>query len=114
MGRYRIVFFAVLMVSIAVQGFSCAAPEVPEGTDWHQWLGPNRDGTTPDSDWNPEALKDMKIFWQVSVGAGRSSPVLAGPRRSSPGDFFTLSVRTRANRRFAAYGRTRARKFGSS
>ena len=70
----RLLIVLVAMV-VATQGFCGAAPE---GTDWHQWRGPNRDGTTPVSDWNPEALNDLRILWQSNVGVGNSSPVIAG------------------------------------
>jgi outer membrane protein assembly factor BamB len=44
--------------------------------DWPQWLGPNRDGTSP------EAIKpwkgDLKVLWRKPVGPGHSSPVIAG------------------------------------
>src|SRR5438067_13757517 len=46
--------------------------------DWPQWLGPNRDGTSP------EVVKPWteapKVLWRVAVGEGHSSPVVAGSR----------------------------------
>jgi outer membrane protein assembly factor BamB len=44
--------------------------------DWPQWLGPNRDGSSPEivAPW-----KDApKAVWRVPVGDGHSSPVVAG------------------------------------
>jgi hypothetical protein len=46
--------------------------------DWPQWLGPNRDGSTPEivAPW-----KDApKVVWRAPVGEGHSSPVVAGRR----------------------------------
>lgn len=44
--------------------------------DWPQWLGPNRDATTP------ETIKPwkgaLKVLWRQKVGPGHSSPVIAG------------------------------------
>jgi outer membrane protein assembly factor BamB len=44
--------------------------------DWPQWLGPRRDGSST------EVVKpwkgDLKVLWRQPVGAGHSSPVIAG------------------------------------
>ncbi|MSR54201.1 MAG: hypothetical protein EXS09_13045 [Gemmataceae bacterium] len=44
--------------------------------DWPQWLGPNRDGTSPErvAPWKG----DLKILWRGEVGEGHSSPIAAG------------------------------------
>ena len=42
--------------------------------DWPQWLGPNRDGTSPEK---IKPWKDkLKEAWRVEVGPGHSSPVV--------------------------------------
>ena len=65
---------AVFLVVLSTLGVAqSAAP------GWSQWRGPNRDGTvtTPlPSNW-PVALTKR---WELSVGAGQSSPVIAGNR----------------------------------
>ena len=44
--------------------------------DWPQWLGPNRDGSSPEI---VVAWKEpLKILWRKPVGEGHSSPVVAG------------------------------------
>src|SRR5207302_5969728 len=44
--------------------------------DWPQWLGPHRDGTSP------EVVKPWteapKVLWRAHVGEGHSSPVVFG------------------------------------
>jgi outer membrane protein assembly factor BamB len=54
---------------LALSPFAAAA-------DWPQWLGPNRDGSTPEkvAPWKG----DLKELWRVPVGEGHSSPVVAG------------------------------------
>ncbi len=46
--------------------------------DWPQWLGPNRDGVTPEkvAPWK----ETPKFVWRMSVGEGHSSPVVVGDR----------------------------------
>jgi outer membrane protein assembly factor BamB len=43
--------------------------------DWPQWLGPKRDGSSPEklSPWKGE----LKALWRAPVGDGHSSPVIA-------------------------------------
>jgi outer membrane protein assembly factor BamB len=42
--------------------------------DWPQWLGPNRDATSPETvaPWK----NDPEVLWRASVGEGNSSPVV--------------------------------------
>jgi outer membrane protein assembly factor BamB len=56
-------------------GASCAS-----GQDWPQWRGPNRDNKV--SDFRAPAVwpKELTKKWQVTVGAGDSSPVLVGDK----------------------------------
>jgi outer membrane protein assembly factor BamB len=48
------------------------------GTDWSQWRGPNRDGTVTaaPAEWPARLTKR----WELPVGSGHSSPVVAGDR----------------------------------
>jgi outer membrane protein assembly factor BamB len=54
----------------------CAAA-VP-AADWPQWLGPHRDGSSPEkvSPWK----EPPKVLWRQPVGEGNSSPVIAAGR----------------------------------
>jgi outer membrane protein assembly factor BamB len=52
----------------------CATSAV--AADWPQWLGPNRDCSSPETiaPWKG----DLKVLWRKPVGEGHSSPVVAG------------------------------------
>ncbi len=55
------------------------AEQKPAATDWPQWRGPNRDGSVLaalPAQW-PETLKKL---WEIPVGSGHASPVVAGNR----------------------------------
>src|SRR5438067_2417226 len=43
--------------------------------DWPQWLGPNRDGSSPEEikPWT----QPLKTVWKIPVGEGQSSPIVA-------------------------------------
>ena len=47
--------------------------------DWYRWRGPKLNGTSSETDWNPQALlPDPRISWTVEVGIGFSSVVVQG------------------------------------
>ena len=48
--------------------------------DWPQWRGPNRDGTSATFSAPPQWPETLSRRWQITVGSGHSSPVLAGGR----------------------------------
>ena len=58
----------------------CMPCELPGADTWTGWLGPRRDGWVagfqPPNPWPTEIRKD----WQVEVGAGYGTPLLAGQR----------------------------------
>jgi outer membrane protein assembly factor BamB len=61
-----------LRTSIACLAFAGLA------ADWPQWLGPRRDGSSPESvaPWK----EAPKVLWRQAVGAGNGSPVVADGR----------------------------------
>jgi outer membrane protein assembly factor BamB len=49
--------------------------------DWPRWRGPNGDGISLETDWNPEALSGgPKILWKVDVGVGYSNVAIEDNR----------------------------------
>ncbi len=62
-------------------GLLAATLSVTLAADWPQWLGPDRNGTSPETglltDW-PAA--GPKLLWKVPGGDGYSSVAVAGPR----------------------------------
>jgi outer membrane protein assembly factor BamB len=47
--------------------------------DWPQWRGPERNGISTETNWNPEALaKGPNILWKEKVGLGYSSVAVNG------------------------------------
>lgn len=63
--RHLAVFFLTLALTLSLSA-----------NDWPQFLGPNRDSSTPEK---VAAWKgDLKIDWKVPVGEAHSSPVVVG------------------------------------
>lgn len=67
---------ALLSLALAGSLVPLGTAADPKADDWPQWLGPNRDGTTPAAvaPWKG----DLTAAWRVPVGEGHSSPVVAG------------------------------------
>jgi len=57
-----------------------AAPAHLSAQDWSQWRGPNRDGVIPAAVIPKQWPKSTKRSWQVEIGEGYSSPVVANGR----------------------------------
>jgi outer membrane protein assembly factor BamB len=72
---------------------ACVAPAA---ADWPQWLGPNRDGSSPETvaPWKG----DLKVLWHKPVGEGHSSPVVAGGKV-----FLFTKVKDKEQEEIAAY-----------
>jgi len=42
-------------------------------TDWPRWRGPNANGISAEKGWNAQALKNVRILWDIDIGRGHSS-----------------------------------------
>ena len=52
---------------------------IADDFDWPRWRGPNGDGISQETDWNPEALAGgLKILWKTNVELGSSNIVIRG------------------------------------
>ena len=67
------------VVSCVAGMLTIAALLVLCGFDWPRWRGPNGDGISAETDWNPQALANgPKILWETSVGFGASNVAIRG------------------------------------
>jgi outer membrane protein assembly factor BamB len=49
--------------------------------EWPHWRGPDRNGISPETDWNPEALAGgPKVLWHVDAGIGYSNVAIGAGR----------------------------------
>jgi len=54
---------------------------IADDFDWPRWRGPNGDGISMETDWEPEALEGgPKILWKVNVGFGYSNVAIKDNR----------------------------------
>ena len=66
---------AVILASVVLISGDCLLAQ-----DWPQWRGPNRDGKVTGFSTPPTWPTNLTQRWQVTVGKGDSSPVLAGQK----------------------------------
>ena len=65
-------FFGIFIFFICIASNSRA-------DDWPGWRGPNRNGISEESDWDPLALGDVDaVLWRTEIGMGHSSVVVVG------------------------------------
>src|SRR5688572_28563918 len=60
--------------------FAGGAAVARAADDWPQWRGPQRDGQARGASLPSPLPWALKKIWQVEVGEGHSSPVVAGDR----------------------------------
>ena len=75
----RPIYVAIVLVSIAPPS-TIAQTEVADAKSkvhWPGWLGPNRDGWVNHFQTPNEWPKELKKVWQVDVGIGYATPVVA-------------------------------------
>jgi len=66
------------MPRICSLGVTLLIVPLASAADWPQWLGPNRDSSTPEK---VAAWKEpLKILWRQPVGEGNSAPIIADGR----------------------------------
>ncbi len=66
--------FVVMMASLTV------------AADWPHWRGPDYDGVSKETDWDPTALNNLKIAWEAEIGTGFSAVSVADGRAYTIGN----------------------------
>ncbi len=73
MRRFVLYFLSILMMMLPA--FSVHAKEY----NWSKWRGPDENGISKETNWNPEAIKNNPdIKWSVEVGKGYSNVAIFG------------------------------------
>jgi outer membrane protein assembly factor BamB len=67
------------LTKYVVIGAGTAILAISATSDWPQFLGPQRNGTSPAA-LSTNALRNPRQLWKKSVGAGFSAPVVAGAK----------------------------------
>ena len=71
----------VLLLLTAVAGFQEADATKAQAADWPHWLGPARNGLSPESSrWDQKAWPPKQPCWEANVDEGSSSPIVVAGR----------------------------------
>ena len=80
-GTGRPIAAAALILAATLASLPTAAGSGPDGAEWPQWRGPNRDAVSPEVDllraWSPGS---PPVVWRVPVGEGFSAVSVSGGR----------------------------------
>jgi outer membrane protein assembly factor BamB len=68
-----------LLLGCAVQ-VACA-----EGFDWPAWRGPDGNGLSKETNWDPRAIASPRVAWTANIGIGYSNVAIQGGRLYTPG-----------------------------
>ncbi|MBL7215181.1 MAG: PQQ-like beta-propeller repeat protein [Phycisphaerae bacterium] len=69
----------MITVCLSITSFSLAG-------DWPNWRGPNYDGISTETDWNPKMLTEKKVLWDAQVGIGFSAVSIANGKAYTMGN----------------------------
>jgi outer membrane protein assembly factor BamB len=74
-------FIYILILSFCLGTCSRSGSKVIDEFAWPRWRGPNGDGVSKETGWNPKALAEgPKILWKAKVGMGYSNVVIRNNR----------------------------------
>lgn len=60
---------------------NCGINTKEDEVGWPRWRGPNGDGISNETNWDPEVLAGgLKILWKVDVGRGHSNVAIKDNR----------------------------------
>jgi outer membrane protein assembly factor BamB len=95
------------LLALACIVFLCAAVSAAFG-DWPQWRGPERNGISTETNWDPAALtRGPRILWRTNVGLGYSGVAVKGDRLytmgSERGRDSVICMDTRTGREIWSY-----------
>src|SRR5512136_2896263 len=68
--RVFVVFLACMLCSCTKQAGTAG------GFDWPVFRGPDHNGQSRETNWNPAAIASSKILWTANIGSGYSNVVI--------------------------------------
>ena len=95
-----ICFILIALFFLLILG-NCGIDTKEYGVGWPRWRGPNGDGISTETNWDPEALAGgLKVLWKVDVGMGHSNVAIKDNRlytmgkKGKKGKVFCLNAET--------------------
>jgi outer membrane protein assembly factor BamB len=79
--RLRCCLVVLLLTAIC----SCTKPAGHDGFDWPQWRGPDGNGQSRETEWNPASIASLKVLWKTDIGRGYANVVIQSGRLYTAG-----------------------------
>lgn len=77
-----------LKITLVLTFLSLVISSSGQNSDWKTWRGPNSDGSSNETNWNPEKIiSNEGILWYKDVGTGHSSVAVSGDRLYTIGNW---------------------------
>lgn len=77
----NLALYTLVAVVLAASLANCAKPTVSQGFDWPRWRGPDGNGMSKETEWNPKALENGRnVVWRRNIGYGYSNVAVKGNR----------------------------------
>jgi len=74
-----------LVVCLITAICSCTKPADDAGFDWPQWRGPDGNGQSRETEWDPASIATPKVLWKADIGRGYANVVIQGGRLYTAG-----------------------------
>src|SRR5512137_1908610 len=79
------------MLTMVLLLAGCKKPAVTAGGfDWPQWRGPDGNGQSRETEWDPASIANPRVLWKADVDVGYSNVVIQDDR------LYTLGMEARA------------------
>ena len=80
MKKFNLLFLACFVLGINIG--------IGQQTDWLKWQGPSANGSSPETNWDPNSLSgENSILWKTNVGMGHSAVAVHGDKLYTMGNF---------------------------
>jgi outer membrane protein assembly factor BamB len=77
-----------LILLFLLLAFACSCSKPPQNAgrfDWPQWRGPDGNGQSRETDWDPASIAVPRVLWKADVGAGYPNAVIQNGRLYAAG-----------------------------
>jgi outer membrane protein assembly factor BamB len=76
----RFLLLSLFTSCLAALLCSCTRPAESTGFDWPQWRGPDGNGQSRETEWDPASIATPRVLWKAEIGSGYANVVIQNGR----------------------------------